>query len=188
MNEDKGPIVEKANTVAEKPFKLLSEQPFVVLKTSYAFWLHNNNKITPLNPTGAKISPLIARDNNGQFEIYKDGGWVGVNKNEYWYDLKDKEGKVVLKDNGQPKRAFYFDTFYEYPVEFKDSVEMETWSKEAKKMQVISTDKARIRVKQTLNKRIQEYLKDPRNKDTYMSITYDKDAMPADMYGVRYNV
>lgn len=186
MENEKAPIIEKANTVARQPFKLLSEEPFTVLKTSYAFWLHNNNKVTDLNPTGGKIKPMVGRDKDGTFEVYKDGGWVTEDKGKYFYTDKDKDGNPVLKANGQPQRKFYFDTFYEYNVQFKDGVEVEVWNKDLQKVQVITTEQARLRVKTSLNNRIQDYISDPRNKGTFLQITYDKSAMPADMYGVKY--
>lgn len=187
MENDKGPIIEKANSVAGNAFKLNSEEPFTVLKTSYAYWLHNNNKTTDLNPAGGKVRPMVARDNNGTFEVYKDGNWEATDKGQFWYTEKDTDGNPILKSNGKPQRRFYFDTYYEYPVTFKDGVEVEVWDKELQKVQVVSTEKARLRVKTTLNNRMQEYIKDPRNKDTYMEITFDKSKSPSDMYGVRYH-
>lgn len=187
MNE-KGPIIEKANSVAGNAFKLMSEVPFDVLKTNYAYWLHNNNTRTELNPEGLKVRPMIARETeNGKFEIYQNGGWEAVDKGKYFYTEKDKDGNPVLKANGQPQRRFYFDRYFEYPVMFKNGVEVEVWDKELQKLQIITTEKARLRVKTSLNTRIQEYITDPRNKDTYLEITYNKDAMPAEMYGVRFN-
>lgn len=185
--DEKGPIVEKANTVAGNAFKLNSETPFTVLKTSYAYWLHNNNQKTDLNPQGGKVRPMVARENGNTFEVYKDGGWVEEEKGKYFYSEKDEDGNPILKPNGQPQRKFYFETFYEYPVTFKNGIDVEAWDKDLKKMQVITTERARLRVKTSLNKRIQEYITDPRNKDTFLEITYDKKASPADMYGVRYN-
>jgi len=185
--DEKPKIIEKAHTVAEKPFKLLSEEPFTVLKTSYAYWLHNNNKVTDLNPAGGKTSPLIGRDKDGAFEVYRNGNWQAEDKGQYFYTDKDKDGSPILKANGQPQRRFYFDTFYEYLVSFKEDVEIEAWDKEVQKVQVVSVDKARLRVKTSLNTRIQEYVQDPRNKETYMEITYNKEAMPAEMYGVIYS-
>jgi len=187
MENDKGPIIEKANNVAEQPFKLNSEVPFIVLKTSYAYWLHNNNKVTDLNPEGGKIRPMVARENDGKFEVYKDGNWEVTEKSKFWYTEKDADGNPVLKSNGQPQRRFYFDTYYEYPVTFKEGVEVEVWDKEVQKMQVVTAERARLRVKTSLNNRMQEYIKDPRNKDTFMEITFNKKAAPADMYGCRYH-
>ena len=187
MENEKTPIVEKANTVAGQPFKLNATEPFVVLKTSYAYWLHNNNKVTELNPTGGKIRPMVARDKDGVFEVYKDGNWTATDKGQFWYTEKDADGNPVLKSNGQPQRRFYFDTYYEYPVTFKNGVEVESWNKDIQKMQIITTEHARLRVKTTLNNRIQEYIKDPRNTDTFMEITFDKSKSPSDMYGVRYH-
>ncbi len=187
MENTNGPIIEKANNVAGHAFKLNSETPFDVLKTSYAYWLHNNNQVTDLNPEGGKIRPMVARDKDGAFEVYRDGGWVAEDKGQYFYTEKDKEGNPQLKANGQPQRRFYFDKYFEYPVTFKDGVEVEVWNKEEKKVQVITTERARLRVKTSLNARIQEYITDPRNKDTFLEITFNKEAMPAEMYGVRYN-
>ena len=187
MEIEKTPIIEKANSIAGQPFKLGSEEPFVVLKTNYAYWLHNNNQRTELNPDGGKIRPMVAREQEGRFEVYKDGAWTPVEKGKFWYTEKDSEGNPVLKSNGQPQRRFYFDKFFEYPVVFKNGVEVEVWDKDLQKMQVITTERARLRVKTSLNNRFKEYLADPRNKDTFMEITFDKSKSPADMYGCRYH-
>ena len=185
--EEKGPVIEKANTVANQPLKLLSEVPFDVQKTGYAYWLHNNNKVTDLNPEGGKVRPMIARDKDGEFEVYRDGEWVAEKKDMYWYTEVDKTGEPILRANGKPSRRFYFDKYFEYPVEFKDGADVEIWNKEEKKLQVQTVTLARLRVKTSLNSKLKDYILDSRNKDTYLEITYDKKALPAEMYGVKYH-
>jgi len=187
-DEIKRTIIEKGKDMADKAFKVLNSEPRDILKTGYAYWLYNNNKVTDINPTGGKISPTIGRDTDaGTFEMYKDGAWVEVNKNDYWYDVVDKDGNVETKPNGSPRRKHYFEKMFEWDVVFKEDVELEVWNSEHKKLMVESISEARFRAKSSVNTRMKEYLEDPRNADTFMKITFDKNKPPADMYGVRFD-
>ena len=182
------PTIEKAKDIKDVPMRIVSGSTTrEIIKTNYAYWILNNNKITPLNPTGGKVKPMIARFVDKQFQIYKNGGWEAADYNSFWYDKVDKDGNPETNEQGKPMKGCYFDKFTEYEMELKNETPLLVYDRETKQNVMKELSVVKVWVKKSLAKRIVEYGEDARNTDTYFVIKFDIDASPSDMYSVRYH-